>query len=126
MKKTESEEARFPGFFFCWAAGSVLAPRRENTRHAVSFLTRKFVVFPKYLLHFKKQCAMIAELSGNGHAPLAQLDRASGYGPEGRGFESLTAYQKAPEIKDFRSFLFYPAEPALPLDFPGLFGLFKI
>ena len=26
-----------------------------------------------------------------GHAPLAQLDRASGYGPEGRGFESLTA-----------------------------------
>ena len=28
------------------------------------------------------------------------------YGPEGRGFESLTAYQKAPEIFDFRSFLF--------------------
>ena len=27
------------------------------------------------------------------HAPLAQLNRASGYGPEGRGFESLTAYQ---------------------------------
>ena len=27
------------------------------------------------------------------YAPLAQLDRASGYGPEGRGFESLTAYQ---------------------------------
>ena len=26
------------------------------------------------------------------NAPLAQLDRASGYGPEGRGFESLTAY----------------------------------
>ena len=23
------------------------------------------------------------------HGPLAQLDRASGYGPEGRGFESL-------------------------------------
>ena len=45
---------------------------------------------------------MIAELSGNGHAPLAQLDRASGYGPEGRGFESLTAYQKAPEIVRFQ------------------------
>ena len=30
------------------------------------------------------------------HAPLAQLDRASGYGPEGRGFESLTACH--PEI----------------------------
>ena len=27
-------------------------------------------------------------------APLAQLDRASGYGPEGQGFESLTACQK--------------------------------
>ena len=26
--------------------------------------------------------------------PLAQLDRASGYGPEGQGFESLTACQK--------------------------------
>ena len=25
-------------------------------------------------------------------APLAQLDRASGYGPEGWGFESLRAY----------------------------------
>ncbi len=25
-------------------------------------------------------------------APLAQLDRASGFGPEGRGFESLRAY----------------------------------
>ena len=48
---------------------------------------------------------MITKLSER-HAPLAQLDRASGYGPEGRGFESLTAYQKAPEIIDFRSFLF--------------------
>ena len=36
---------------------------------------------------------MITKLSER-RAPLAQLDRASGYGPEGRGFESLTAYQK--------------------------------
>ena len=28
-----------------------------------------------------------------GHAPLAQLDRASGYGPEGQEFESLAACQ---------------------------------
>ena len=35
---------------------------------------------------------MITKLSER-HAPLAQLDRASGYGPEGRGFESLTACQ---------------------------------
>ena len=32
----------------------------------------------------------------NRYAPLAQLDRASGYGPEGQGFESLTACQKGP------------------------------
>ena len=30
-----------------------------------------------------------------GHAPLAQLDRASGYGPEGQEFESLAACQKS-------------------------------
>ena len=39
---------------------------------------------------------MITKLSER-HAPLAQLDRASGYGPEGRGFESLTACQKDPK-----------------------------
>ncbi len=27
------------------------------------------------------------------YAPVAQLDRVSGYEPEGRGFESLPAYQ---------------------------------
>ena len=39
-------------------------------------------------------------------APLAQLDRASGYGPEGRGFESLTAYQKSSKSSDFEDFCF--------------------
>ena len=34
------------------------------------------------------------------HAPLAQLDRASGYGPEGQGFESLKACQKGPSHRD--------------------------
>ena len=29
------------------------------------------------------------------HAPVAQLDRVSGYEPEGRGFESLQAYHNA-------------------------------
>ena len=29
-----------------------------------------------------------------GDVPLAQLDRASGYGPEGRGFESLMVRQR--------------------------------
>jgi C_GCAxxG_C_C family probable redox protein len=36
---------------------------------------------------------MIAELTS--YAPVAQLDRASGFEPEGRGFESLRAYQSA-------------------------------
>ena len=31
------------------------------------------------------------------HAPLAQLDRASGYGPEGQEFESLAACQESLE-----------------------------
>ena len=44
-------------------------------------------------LHLEKLCAIITKLSVR-HAPLAQLDRASGYGPEGREFESLRAYQK--------------------------------
>ena len=48
----------------------------------------------KKLLHFGNVCGSINKLSGRTEcAPLAQLDRASGYGPEGRGFESLRAYQ---------------------------------
>ena len=30
------------------------------------------------------------------HAPIAQLDRASGFGPEGWGFESSWAHDKPP------------------------------
>ncbi len=32
------------------------------------------------------------------HASLAQLDRASGYGPEGRGFEFSMAHHKKPLV----------------------------
>jgi hypothetical protein len=49
--------------------------------------------FFKKLLHFVLAYANILRHSKSAYAPLAQLDRASGYGPEGRGFESLTAYQ---------------------------------
>ena len=53
-------------------------------------------IFLKKLLHFRFGYAIINKLFGaRQYAPLAQLDRASGYGPEGRGFESLTAYQAA-------------------------------
>ena len=48
---------------------------------------------------------MITKLSER-YAPLAQLDRASGYGPEGRGFESLTAYHPGTVVlQRFRGFL---------------------
>ncbi len=50
---------------------------------------------------FSAMCAIMFKLTGEpeaAYAPLAQLDRASGYGPEGQGFESLTACQKSPEI----------------------------
>ena len=66
---------------------------------------KKFEIMRKFLLHFVEQCDIITKLSLR-HAPLAQLDRASGYGPEGRGFESLTAYQKSSKSSDFEDFCF--------------------
>ena len=46
-------------------------------------------IFLKKLLHFRFGYAIINKLFGvRQYAPLAQLDRASGYGPEGREFES--------------------------------------
>ena len=60
-------------------------------------------IFLKKLLHFRFGYAIINKLFGaKQYAPLAQLDRASGYGPEGRGFESLTAYHREPI--DFNGF----------------------
>ena len=41
------------------------------------------------------------------HAPIAQLDRVTGYEPVGRGFESLSAYQIKKRIPVWvSSFLF--------------------
>ena len=62
----------------------------------------------KFILHFISRYAIISELSER-HAPLAQLDRASGYGPEGRGFESLTAcHPETVAIQRLRGFLLSP------------------
>ena len=41
----------------------------------------------------------VAEAS---HAPVAQLDRASGFEPEGRRFESVRAHQQKRSIAGFR------------------------
>ena len=65
-------------------------------------------IFLKKLLHFRFGYAIINKLFGaRQYAPLAQLDRASGYGPEGRGFEALTAYQKSSKSYDFEDFLLF-------------------
>ena len=46
-----------------------------------------FLIFQKKGLLFLSGCAILNER--HRYAPLAQLDRVSGYGPEGQGFESL-------------------------------------
>ena len=67
-------------------------------------------IFSKILkkgLHFCFPCGIITELSARQwYALLAQLDRASGYGPEGQGFESLRACQKPRSRKVSGFFLF--------------------
>ena len=63
----------------------------------------------KKCLHFPKSCGIITKLSARQwYALLAQLDRASGYGPEGQGFESLGACQKPRNRKVSGFFLFHP------------------
>ena len=48
------------------------------------------------LVFCKKQCIVYDVVTSKWHAqrsaPIAQLDRASGYGPEGLGFKSLWVY----------------------------------
>ena len=63
----------------------------------------------KTFFQFRKKCLAFSLLPcyycQARYALLAQLDRASGYGPEGQEFESLRACQKTPERK-FRGLLF--------------------
>ena len=67
---------------------------------------KKQEVFFKKSLHFILGRGIIFKSQEVKYAPLAQLDRASGYGPEGRGFESLTACQKSSKSSDFEDFCF--------------------
>ncbi|GEM_PF-2276143 len=69
-------------------SGRMCFPAKEVTAHAV----RGFKSHPlrkARILGFHNRVGLRTLRSSN--APLAQLDRASGYGPEGRGFESLGA-----------------------------------
>ena len=71
---------------------------------ACAVATRKkeknFLIFFKKPLTFSALWCIIMWSSGNRwHAVLAQLDRVFGYEPKGRGFESLTPYQK--KVVDF-------------------------
>ena len=53
------------------------------------------------------------------YAPIAQLDRVTGYEPVGRGFESLLAYQKIRRFSD-GSFLFVNRKPPAACNCPDL------
>ena len=50
--------------------------------------------FLKKCLLFSEECANISRHLSDVHAPIAQLDRVTDYESVGRGFESLSAYQK--------------------------------
>ena len=51
------------------------------------------ILFKIPILQDPKDCARLIQIfPAHKLAPIAQLDRASGYGPEGLGFESLWAY----------------------------------
>jgi hypothetical protein len=63
-------------------------------------------------------------------APLAQLDRASGYEPEGREFESLRAHhlsqlktKKLRATSDFETALLLVQFPGTMADYGGFTGL---
>ena len=60
-------------------------------------------------LTIPSRCGNIIKLS-KANALLAQLDRASGYGPEGQGFESLTARHSATGYPLWRFFLYTKKE----------------
>ncbi len=66
---------------------------------------QKFFVFSqKRLDKHPPVCYNIRVLKRALHAALAQLDRVTGYEPVGRGFESLTPYQKIPNASVFGIF----------------------
>ena len=65
--------------------------RHGDLSASKDFFKKGLQILPDY--------ANISELSKR-YARLAQLDRASGYGPEGQGFESLIACQKGHPIRD--------------------------
>ena len=81
---------------------------RKNARvwrKAIGKKAKLFAKNEKKQLTISVWCGNIIKLS-KANALLAQLDRASGYGPEGRGFESLTACQKSSKSSDFEDFCF--------------------
>ena len=84
------------------------AKRNDGKRmvsRALKGMEKLFLIFRKKGLLFPDGCAILNER--HGYAPLAQLDRVSGYGPEGQGFESLTACQNNPIAIRRSDFLFF-------------------
>ena len=63
-------------------------------------LHKEFIKIFKKVLHFIKRCDRIYKRWRQiklliQYAPVAQLDRVTGYEPVGQGFESLLAHQKS-------------------------------
>ena len=68
-------------------------------------MTSKTVIGKNNQVFEKRSCIFILDVLiylgiMNAHAPIAQLDRVTGYEPVGRGFESLSAYQTV-QIRTF-------------------------
>ncbi len=84
-----------------------------NEKILTIVLHKEFIKILKKDLHFTKRCGRIykrwrqTNLSVQ-YAPVAQLDRVTGYEPVGQGFESLLAHQiKTALHKALRFFVFY-------------------
>ena len=73
------------------AAEGAFSPRQGVFGDGLKNIYEKYDFFEKTLDFFEKKCYNSKVL---GYVPLAQLDRASDYGSEGRGFESSAARQK--------------------------------
>ena len=71
--------------------GGAFSPRQGVFGDGLKNIYEKYDFFEKTLDFFEKKCYNSKVL---GYVPLAQLDRASDYGSEGRGFESSAARQK--------------------------------
>ncbi len=76
------------------ASVRIMRSRLKDVRLHNSFLISNRIVYKVFFIRhyfFQHNCAILSHAQC---ASLAQLDRAFGYEPEGRGFKSRRAYHK--------------------------------